>query len=803
MFGANGTGKTSLLEAIELFYCGKTLRNYKVSEQYKFTVLENGKAQTVSHTRAPQILRDRNLQWYGVREERSTKLYDGFGRFNFLNTDAAIEFSQSAEKKNINDDLAKLLVGADAARTWQVIEKLAKELEAELRGSKKLLTQVREEFALINDQLKKRNSVKKESDSLRSALHEAFRRNQWVFDDDLSSETANLIAKFAELKAVSERVVDLHWLDTPATLGIFERYILTVDSIIHEYAEPVENLKALQIKQRQLNDTVKRDQSAIFLVDEFKKLIKSGIEKRKTELEKHREAIATYSSLTAGADEEMLREVSDAKGNLAVGDYQSMAKADRKRKEEVFLVAKQEHADSVKQRDYTLSLAQELRGIAARILKERPSDECPLCHTKFKPGELAHHISEGVEGYLEEKAQKLLENVRRADDARKIAVEAEKVANILSSLCLRMKLPLETTLNDVIENLNKMKDALEDAQGKSEVLALELSAMEDQGLSLSRLNEVATRLSELGINLTDRTLVNITAAKNKIEERLSVSKNQMKINSEEEKKLCTLVSNAINVVGLSETEPIAAIAELKEKLAATRAVFTTLKRFLPKFCWSESRPIVEWSIEAEAVRGIATQLQTSLENERVEAQNQSDASQRRDKLKEQKEALVCRVNRLNKACEALKEIQTKHSLTAMTESALKENRKSIDAIFSQIHSPAEFEGIGPDWKLIRKLDNTKMPLTMVSTGQRAAFALSVFLAQNSQLKSGPQVILIDDPIAHVDDLNCLSFLDYLREIALTGTRQIFFATANSKLASLFERKFDFLGEKFRRIDLIR
>jgi len=65
-------------------------------------------------------------------------------------------------------------------------------------------------------------------------------------------------------------------------------------------------------------------------------------------------------------------------------------------------------------------------------------------------------------------------------------------------------------------------------------------------------------------------------------------------------------------------------------------------------------------------------------------------------------------------------------------------------------------------------------------------------------------MLIDDPIAHVDDLNCLSFLDYLREVALSGERQIVFATANEKIASLFERKFDFLGEtEFRRHRLSR
>jgi hypothetical protein len=50
----------------------------------------------------------------------------------------------------------------------------------------------------------------------------------------------------------------------------------------------------------------------------------------------------------------------------------------------------------------------------------------------------------------------------------------------------------------------------------------------------------------------------------------------------------------------------------------------------------------------------------------------------------------------------------------------------------------------------------------------------------------------------------VSFLDFLRDLALTGNRQIFFSTANEKLATLFERKFDFLGKDgFKRYDLRR
>ena len=74
----------------------------------------------------------------------------------------------------------------------------------------------------VNKQLAEISTIKKESDSYRSALRELLHRNQWMIEDDLDSETDKLIAELAELKAASERVGDLYWLDAPVTLEIIE-----------------------------------------------------------------------------------------------------------------------------------------------------------------------------------------------------------------------------------------------------------------------------------------------------------------------------------------------------------------------------------------------------------------------------------------------------------------------------------------------------------------------------------------------------------------------------------------------------
>ncbi|MNK97984.1 recombination protein F [compost metagenome] len=125
-------------------------------------------------------------------------------------------------------------------------------------------------------------------------------------------------------------------------------------------------------------------------------------------------------------------------------------------------------------------------------------------------------------------------------------------------------------------------------------------------------------------------------------------------------------------------------------------------------------------------------------------------------------------------------------------------------MFTRIHSPREYEYVGSREVLLQSVEKKeRRSLDEISTGQRAAFALSIFLARNRTAISAPPILLIDDPIAHIDDLNALSFLDYLRDLAVNSGRQIFFATADTRIASLFSRKFSFLGDGFKTINLTR
>jgi len=159
---------------------------------------------------------------------------------------------------------------------------------------------------------------------------------------------------------------------------------------------------------------------------------------------------------------------------------------------------------------------------------------------------------------------------------------------------------------------------------------------------------------------------------------------------------------------------------------------------------------------------------------------------------------------LLRASETLNKLVEQHSLEDATKEAFNSIRERVSSIFAQIHSPQEYllGDFSSDALIVNRATNKTHAVNQVSTGQRAALALSIFLAINERANSAPPVILIDDPVAHIDDLNTLSFLDYLREVALRGEKQVFFATADIRLAALFQRKFEFLGEeRFKRISL--
>ncbi len=201
------------------------------------------------------------------------------------------------------------------------------------------------------------------------------------------------------------------------------------------------------------------------------------------------------------------------------------------------------------------------------------------------------------------------------------------------------------------------------------------------------------------------------------------------------------------------------------------------------------RHVSEVSIVAKSLSDTLIQnKKNSFALESLNAKNKTD--EKRDEI------IDVNHGKLNDAIGVLKELE---SVEQRLFDFFVDNTVGILDVFMSIHAPKEFDGLNFSDKkiMLKRIDSEKYDsITKISTGQKSALALSIFLTMNKNAQNSPKYILFDDPVSDIDDINILAFFDFLREIALSGERQIFFATASSKIANLFKKKFDFLGEDF-------
>jgi exonuclease SbcC len=811
IFGSNASGKTSLLEAIELFYCGRNKRNPSASQPYELlAVLADGKTEKATNNRTLKLFRDRNLTWYGQPEIKTHNLYLRFAQFNFLDTDAAVDLARDdGSISRIEEDLSRLLVGPDASKIWHDIERVFEAVSSKLRELKPLKTQVIAELATLEKQLAESRSIPRKSDSIRERLDEMLRHIGWKTSGESEDFAKGLVGPLSELASLAQQASAIDWTDSPVSFDGLTDYSRETKAIIDDTEPDIARLEVLLGNLVSLAAANRNDLAALGIANEASLLIDRGMPKRLAQRSEDQLSLDRYSEWIAGFDENLITVLSGEHFEMTIVTCHETAVSKRSDLEASLMKVKEEHSRFVSLRDQAISLGQELRQIAQRIIEvSAEPDECPLCHTRFEPGELEKHLNVGVDKHLEATAQALLTELRKREGEVQRATAIEAASRWLKTFSEKAALAEDVSVRLVLAEVETARRTLEETRVRLEALSRELLAFESEGLSGMDLEEMSLRLRQFGYPLVELSRESLERAVTEIEHNLAISSKKLQTERDEANKLqqnlgTTLGSAEVGAPEFTFQDSKAAVSRMKEKITTTESLLSKLGRLFISFPWPGRKPLAELAVEAESVRDVAAELHATLGQEEQYLTTLSTSIARKGQLEQQREKLIGQIGRFERAHSTLKDLRREHSLTDAMKVALEQNRASIELIFSRIHSPAEFRGLGSTWRtLVRKADGSEAQLSEISTGQRAAFALSIFLAQNAQLSDAPPVVLIDDPIAHIDDLNSLSFLDYLREVVLTGQRQIFFATANDKLATLFERKFDFLGpDGFRRFNL--
>jgi DNA repair protein SbcC/Rad50 len=699
-----------------------------------------------------------------------------------------------------------LLVGPDASKTWEVIGKTADKLDDKVKELQSLRNQVDQELASVNRQIAAASDMKQESGAILQKLDGLLSEASWKRSEgEAAPSVKELVESLSLFGTIVREAIKCEWAAAPVTLDSLRQFAADARNRAESADTKIKQLATSQATERRLVQELSLNGQKLRALTEFRELVEVGLPQRLADKDALAPLIARHQQNIAGFDASGMQTHLEAVKDQTVAEFaksQSATLNDSKRK---LNEAKSEYSEFNALREQSSTLAQQLRDVASQILKTSTDpDICPLCHHKHPEGELSEHMHAGLDPRIEARAAELLTSIREGELSLKNSEFADKAARWAVQVCKRFGEPTSISTTQLLKLLADSAQELANLTDRHALLTEELEQFEKTGKTAEKLRELLGSLPPETAKATPEELkqqcetlehqridkeTELNATKTAIQSLLNEMAESLKLDTKD----ATLKSIE------------SALSELKERQVTTEGVVYRLVEFNAALPSSSSQPLSELVITIETVRQVAGDYQATLSKEQSTVSVLAEATKRKEQIEKQLKGLTPRIDRLTEAREVLTKIQSEHSLSGAMNDALKQNRAAIEDIFSRIHSPAEFSGLGDNLiTLKRKSDGGTATLQQISTGQRAAFALSLFLAQNAQLRTAPPLILIDDPIAHVDDLNCLSFLDYLREVIIAGDRQVVFATANDKLAALFERKFDFLGsEDFRRYNLTR
>ncbi|MBP7111661.1 MAG: AAA family ATPase [Nitrosomonas sp.] len=806
--GSNGTGKTSLLEAIEYFYCGKNRRNGN-SPSKVFGTLHESKLEIASTTDTNR-LRARCLKWYNREERNSSGVLDGFDRYNFLDTDAAYRVTSELNAEALPEDLSRLVAGPESSQVWAYIGKLTPEVELARDRS---LVKMEETQWQLND-ARMRLKALQERPSNAKALSDSFRASLSTMGWKASLATTPFATaeEVLPLQAAHEHIqILLSAGKGLVNLGALKARWSQVDSAFIA-AETVDAARtAISERAIRIAEQIKASDTSVNLLERWALYVRNRFAALRTEylqckarVENAAGKVGFYANSIAPVVIPKFATMSlDNANNWTVQNVNSTTSQVR--------LLEQLSANYGQEAAKRARVAQELtNAVKSSIAGGGAADICPVCKTRHTAEVLARHI-ESITADLVQPAEltSIAQQLTDAKNSLQDWINWQSNFERIQQVATQFNMPQTSLCIDVIKALENARNELNQANS-------ELSKVMDKWLELERhdltekehdllLNSISAVVtagqSPYDIEVIDQHLQTYRRASVSTREQLPLLQAELKSNASQLASLVEPLFSPSWRTSVAVGSDFQTVAALREELLVLTKHADALYIHLD-IADDMSLSGVQASIIG-ALRALAEAIQAAT----YEQSASTDISMLTDHISELDK--VVRVHLLQyinfrAAGEALTDLATELSLDSATKKSLDAISEEINAAFVRIHSPNEYEYVGDGEVLLRSRDSKKnWSLDQVSTGQRSAFALSVFLALNHTAVNAPPVVLIDDPIAHIDDLNALSFLDYLRDLAVHSKRQIFFATADTRIASLFARKFGFLGNDFKTISLVR
>jgi DNA repair protein SbcC/Rad50 len=810
--GSNGVGKTSFLEGVEYLFCGANRRSDRSPQRKVSGRLITGETVATVYSQPSSDFKTRQRLWFGSDDaSRRNNLPNQFARFNFLNTDAAAELSLFGDDPKVGpgrntESLADLLSGHEATLLSRRIEAVSKAVSDEKRARNSNLAVMAADKSKVSSELKAIELAPNQSDAAFAVFSKDLERVNWRSIPSnkmlVSVELANTLSDLVSQLGI---VRQLDWIDGAATI----EFIATQSTILQGAEEGIGELRKrvnASAKKRatlaNLRQKLNKRREALGLIStEAVADLLENVQKLQVVDVQIKDFARAFAALPTDSPAELDCALSDLTITQASQDVDDGL---RSTNEDISNTQHQLTALTTKQSKLQSVLTQ-LRDLARQSVEHLHSDEnCPVCGTQFKPGELLRQMEDLAVAPSEMEALAMRQRLDGLQAKQQVLAQAaNRLGQLVTFVAAINQDPSTVTADDAMRSASELKRRRIGLLDNRLTLQAAIDGYMRNGLSLDSLRELFAPIE------SDEKIAfepfDIASAKTRIDGHVQKIDNELSVVDAEILQLTNEAMHRFGQIGIIDEVSLSTAFDV---LQSRRDSVQLASKACDKVCLHANIPpftdlrFVHASLEA-AVLGANSVISAVARDEGAGSKLKALKEQLRN-LEQRSTRMSETLKRLAGASKILDDLVNNHSLESASEALVAATHQVADSIFRRIHLPAEYRITADASSPLSHRDNGKaVTLNEVSTGQRAAYALSVFLAMNAQVKTGPKVILLDDPISHVDDLNALSFLDYLRNLVLQSDRQVFFATADEKIAGLFAHKFGFLGEDFRTIELAR
>ena len=809
--GVNGVGKTSLLDAIEILLCGKSYRNqFENTVDFDFHIkLQSSKSVIKFRHGDIRLYKNRDKIWYNNAEQKQNRLFASFNKYNYYNSDAAYQLSNPSEKNDVKKAFEDIALGEDVNRIEARIKSFKDNFNKELRSFTNISADLKADILKEKKVLKEISTINKDPEHFFQLVQREIKSVAWKSKVNSSSNIyISSIEKDIKLSKnyLSKIVIHLNWTKTDSQNGIDKLLaaLQTIQKNIDEYEkaleisnEKVDDLEQ-EIEELELISQILEELSPYYSSKDLNTLI--GLEAKISKLGNEIAVLKRAQKLYA-----------DIEVDLLIKEKQNLNTLENSLQNKKGKIETEIRNLTTEQLKLTRGLNQ-LENVINEILSsgreyirlEPNSKECPLCHSTFPNSKLAERI------------QTSHRNLQIPNITKEISAKILAENNQLKAISLQLKnLELLRTLTTLLFGQKRQVDSLSILFKE---IAKQLNQLTNKEKDYKELNQLKSYYDSKGLEESsfDDLLSELNSysikIKNKIdfEKKLSDNKSGIAVINSSIKKENTEITKLTRLKS-KELSKLKALKQnagiLDNRIVKLKECSRNIKLLSGIIGFKTTASILQVSTNIEKLEEILLQFKDA-KKQRDEFDVRRKASSERIKSLEKREKDNDKVLKLaKKACDAIDKILARNNKSEYLKKFIDLNKNEIVEIFKMIHAPKEFDDMifntDGSVSLRRKRYQSIAPLAEISSGQRSALALSIFSALNRKIEKGPKILMFDDPVINIDDLNVLSYFDYLREVAINGKRQIFFATANENLAFLFTQKFKFLDSDFVTIDLKR